>query len=425
MYLRGSKWSMRQRRKPINWFVVIILTFLIVGMIYVDRVVAPTVTLPGEPSPTPTRDPASYVAEAQDLFGQGKFADAIASYNDAIRINPSDASLYVALAQVQIYAGKLDDALTSSENALLLNPDNSMAYAVHAWALEKKANQATTTPDYTDADTAIKNALKLDPNNGVAHAYYAFLLCDMFASNTGPYTDPITTAIAESNAALSLSPDRVESHWARAQVLYQTGNYEEAAQEYLNAIQISPNVAELHLDLGITYRTIGDTDKALEQYPTDPTPSLYSSRALGAIGEYSKAIQYAQQAVNNAPTDPYYRGNLGVWLYKNFQWSDAQTQLSLAVNGGQSEDGQTIAPEPLSGGDTHIAQYYYTYAIVLAKNGLCPQALPITQELMKTVPNDADAMYNAQYVIDQCQAALGTPSAVPTATPMVTPTPTP
>jgi tetratricopeptide (TPR) repeat protein len=429
MYLRGSKWSMRQRRKPINWFLVVILSLLIVGMIYVDRVVAPTITPPFLPTPTVTRNPASYVSEAQDLFNQGKFAKSIDTYNEAIQINPSDASLYVAVAQVQIYAGKYDDALTSSENALLLNPDNSMAYAVHAWALDKKASLAAN-PDYTDADTSIKKALTLDANNGVAHAYYALLLGDMFQNNTGPYTDPIQNAIAESNAAISLAPDRLESHWARALILQLTGNNEEAVQEYLNAIQISPNIADLHLDLGITYRAIGDIDKALEQYqlantlnPTDYRPSLYSSRALAAIGDYAKAIQYAQQAVTNSPTDPYLRGNLGVWLFKYFQWPDALTQLALAVNGGQSDDGQIIKPQQLTGGDPRIAQYYYTFAILLSKNDRCSEALPITQQLMKTVPNDSDAMYNAQYVIDQCQAALGTPSVVPSATPKTTPTP--
>ncbi len=425
MYLRGSKWSMRQRRKPVNWFMVIVLLLLISGMVYVDRVVVPTIPPPFLPTPTSTRDPESYVTEANDLFTQGKLIDSIDAYNNAIRIKPNDATIYVALARVQILAGKYDDAQTSAENALLLSPDNSMAMAVLGWAQDKKGN-------YSDADASLKNALKLDPNNGSAHAYYAFLLADMFSNNTGPYVDPIQPAIAESNAAISLSPGTLEAHWSRAKILEITGNREEAVSEYLAAININDKLPDLHLDLGVVYRAIGDIDKALEQYtlantlnPTDYLASLYSSRALAAIGEYAKAIQYAQQAVNDSPTDPYLRGNLGVWLYKNFQWSEALDQLSLAVNGGKTQDGQTIPPQPLTSDDPRIGQYFYTYAILLAKNGRCGEALPVTAQILTVLPDDADAAYNAQYAQGLCQASLETPPASSTSTPAKTSTPTP
>jgi hypothetical protein len=205
MYLRGSNWNMRQRRKPTNWFLVIFLALLIAVVVYLDRFVVPTVQPPFMPTPTATRNPESYATEANGLFTQGKLSQAIDVYNEAISINPSDPSLYIALAQVQAFAGKYDDALTSARNALLLNPNNSMAQAVLGWA-ETQKDSLAQTPDYTDADTSIKRALQLDSNNGLAHAYYAFLLGDMDQYNTGPYSDPIRSAIAESNTAISLRP---------------------------------------------------------------------------------------------------------------------------------------------------------------------------------------------------------------------------
>ena len=96
---------MRQRRKPTNWFLVVVLLLLIAGMVYVDRVVVPTIPPPFVPTSTATRNPESYVTEAQGLFDQGKLLDAIDTYNQAIRIKPNDPTLYVALAQIQIFAG--------------------------------------------------------------------------------------------------------------------------------------------------------------------------------------------------------------------------------------------------------------------------------------------------------------------------------
>ncbi len=414
---------MRQRRKPTNWFLVIVLLLLIAGMVYVDKVaatIAPTFTLT---TSTPTRDPESYVTEADGLAAQGKFLKAIDTYNEAIRIKPDDPNLYVSLAQAQILAGKYDEALTSAENALLLNPNNSMAQAVRGWAQDKKG-------DYTDADASIQGALKLDPNNGIAHAYYAFLLGDMYQQGVGPYTDPIQNAADESKLAVTLAPNRLEALWARGWVLYLTANYEEAITQYKAAININPNIPELHLDLGVAYVGLSLVDEAIKEYtiaytdnPSDFTPNLYSSRALGRIGNYSQAVQYAEQALNDAPTNGYLHGNLGVWLYKNGQFPEALTQLGLAVNGGQTDDGQSIQPQALTGGDLNIASYYYYYAILLARNGQCAQALPITSQILNTVSNDSTAVYNAQFAQGLCQAAAGTPQATPTGTPKATKTP--
>ena len=82
------------------------------------------------------------------------------------------------------------------------------------------------------------------------------------------------------------------------------------------------------------------------------------------------------------PTNPYLRGNWGFMLYKNNDFPNALIQLSLAVNGGTNEDGQIVQPQPLTADDTRIAQYFYVYAILLARSNRCGEALPITQLLL-------------------------------------------
>jgi tetratricopeptide (TPR) repeat protein len=425
MYLRGSKWSMRQRRLHVNWFLIVIVVLLIAVITYVDRYILPTAQTPFLPTFTATRDPGSYVTDAQNLFAEGKLLPSIDSYKQAISVKPDDPTTYIALARVQIFAGQYADALVNSENSLLLNPNNSLAHGMRAWAL-------TQTGDYAGADTSLQEALRLDPNNGVILAYKAFLYGKMYENNAGPSLDPLPVAITASQDAVTLAPNSLEAHWARAYILQLTANGEQAIQEYLLAIQLNPNISEIHLELGVSYKGLGVIDSALEQYtlantlnPTDTRPYLYSSRALVSIGEYAKAVQYAESAVTNAPTDPYLRGNWGFMLYKNNDFPNALIQLSLAVNGGKNEDGQTVQPQPLTADDTRIAQYYYVYAILLARGNRCGEALPITQLLLTSVPNDTDAAFNVAYVQQLCSQMLGTPSATATTTPIVTPTPTP
>lgn len=414
---------MRQRRPHVNWFLVVIVVLLIAVITYVDRFILPTAQTPFLATPTATRDPESYVTDAQNLFAEGKLLQSIDSYLEAIRIKPDDPAAYIALARVQVFAGKYADALVNAQNSLLLNPNNSMAHGVLAWAL-------TQTGDYAAADTDLQDALRLDPNNGIILAYKAFLYGNMYENNAGPSLDPLPVAIAASKDAVTLAPNNLEAHWARAYILQLTANGEQAIQEYLQAIQLNSNISEIHLELGVSYKGLGVIDLALQQYtlantlnPTDTRPYLYSSRALVSIGEYAKAAQYAESAVTNDPTDPYLRGNWGFMLYKNNDFAPALIQLSLAVNGGTNEDDQIIQPQPLTADDTRIAQYYYVYAILLARSSRCGDALPVLNLLLKNVPNDADAAYNVAYVQQLCLQTLGTPSATPSTTPRVTPTP--
>jgi tetratricopeptide (TPR) repeat protein len=364
------------------------------------------------------------VAEAEGLFNQGKLLQAIELYQEAIRIKPDDSAIYIALARVQVFAGQYKEAQANAENALLLNPNNSMAHAVRGWAL-------TQDNDYLAAEAAIKRALELDPNNGIAHAYYAELLGDMYLNNTGPF-DAITMAGEESRVATTLAPNSLEAHHARAFILEVTDNREQAVQEYQNAIAINGNIAELHLSLGRTYKAMGVFDKAIEEFtlantlnPSDPTSALYISRTYASVGEFAKAAQYAEQTVKVAPTVSYLRGNWGVMLYHNLQWPEAVAQLSLAINGGATEDGQAIQPLTLTGDDTRLVEYFTTYALLLARMNRCGEALPVAQLILGSVPTDDIAVYNAQESMRICQNNLLTPSPIPqpSATPGITPTP--
>jgi tetratricopeptide (TPR) repeat protein len=407
MYLKGSKWSMNRRRKRFNWFRIAILLLLISAGIYLDRVIIPSVPQPFVPTPTSTRDPESYAVEAGGYFDEGKLLQAIGTYTEAIRLRPDDPALFVSLARVQIYAGQYADAQKSAADALLLNPNNAMAHTMLAWSLDFQG-------DFLAAESSVKRALELDPNNAMAHAIYVEILIDSYLGGTGTF-EGIEKAAEESRVALDLAPNTLESHRARGYILEATANYEEAIGEYQAAITINPNIADLHLALGRNYRVLGVYDKAVEEFtranalnPSDPTPDLYISRTYATIGEYAKAAQYAETAVNDNPADANLRGNWGVMLYRNFEWPGAVEQFKLVVAGGATEDNQPIEPIALVN-DTRIAEYYFTYGLVLARLNRCGEALQIAQQIQARVPADEIAVTNANEVINICEQNLASP----------------
>ena len=421
----------RRRRRP-NYFGWVIFALVVLFGYYFNQVYLPASPLLAGPTTTPTRSPESYATEGQELFQQGKLTQAIDAYKAAINASPQDPSLYVALARAQVWAGKYEEAQANAENALLLNPNNAMAYAVRAWALNFQVDKNGPALE------AIAEALKIDPNNAIIQSYYVEILTDSGF-------DHYDTAAEQSRVALALDPNIVETHRARGYLLARAPdpdpnpdpitNLEEAIQEYKAAIQINPKLALLFLEQGQNYRNLAAKDEAIEAFtlantldPSDPQPDYLISRTYATYGEYEKALQYADTAVQNNPVDASLRANLGVMYYRNFLYEEAVQELGLAIYGGTTKEGVEVKAIRLTD-SPRISEFYFTFGLALARTEQCGQALQIVQELQTGGSSDEITQDATNRIIEICQENLNNPTAdTPTATDSVeteiaTPTP--
>ena len=402
MYLRGSSINLRRRRrKPSSPWRIAFLIALILGVLYLNQVVVPATPYFLSATPTPTRSPESLTAEAEELYRAGKLPQAIQVYQQAIIANPGNPRYYLEMARLQIYTNEYEQARISAENALLLSPNLSMGYALKGRAL---AYQEL----YSEAIAAIKTAIDLDPNNAEAYAFLAETLIDQ-----GDYED-IQTAIDNSQKARDLAPTLLETHRARAYVLYATGNYADAIQEYKAALSINDKLWELHYGLGIVYRLTEEYDLATQSMlaaiafnPENPNIPTDLSRTYATQGQFGKAVQYAEQALKIAPSNPRLHGNLGFMYYKNGDYEKALKELTLAVRGGTTESGISVEGLPLEPG--RIADEYYSfYGLSLARLKRCDEAVTVFQLILQTMGADQIAYYNANEGIAFCQETLGT-----------------
>jgi len=397
MYLNGSKWKMtKKRRKRPNPWRILLLLGLIAAVVYINQTVVPQTPPLFIDTPTPTRNPESYENEAKAYFEDGKLLKAIDAYKQAIQAKPDDASLYIDLARVQIFAGQYEDAQESAELGLLMNPDNPLGHAMRAWALDFQG-------DLLNAEASIKRALELDPNNAIVHAVYAEILVD---KNDYTFLDD---AIQESRTAEALDPDAIEVRRARGYVLYWTSNYDEAIKEYQAALEINNKIPNLHLMLGYCYYANNEYDLAVEAFnqanalnPSDPTPDYEISRIYLTIGEFSRAAEYAKEAAKDDPTNPIYHGNLGVALAKAGNPEGALKELTLAIKGGKTDNGDIVKGLPLDY-NVRVIEIYSTYGLTLARQNRCDEAVPIFQAMLSVVSNDEVATYNAQEGLKMCQ----------------------
>jgi hypothetical protein len=147
------------------------------------------------------------------------------------------------------------------------------------------------------------------------------------------------------------------------------------------------------------------------------------SRTYSTVGQFSKALQFAQTAMNDEPTNPRYHGNLGVMDYHNALFSDAVKELELAVKGGTTDGGATVAPIQLTPGSPRIAEIFFTYALALAKVGRCGETLQVAQQVQSTIPTDDISVTNVNDAIKTCQQNLTSSStSVPAGLSVKTPT---
>ncbi len=415
---------MSKRRKPFNLPRVMFLAVVVGIAIYVNQVIVPRIDPIGIPTATPTRDPESYVTDAQELYKQGKFGQAIDAYAQVIQARPKDAASYIAMARAQVWFGKYEDAQKSAEYALLLNPNNSTAHAVRGWALDFQGK-------YLESETSIQAALKLDDKNALAHAYYAELLADIIGSNTGGWLNAVEKAGVESRTALELDPGLLEAHRARGYVYYVTSseNLDLAIGEYQAAIAINKNIEDLYVKLGLSYQALDLNNEANEAFsraialnPTDPLPNFYLSRIHAKLGQFRTAIDYAKTAVRLAPAETWLHGNLGVMFYRDLKYPDAIQELALVVKGGTLDDGTAIKALEITD-SSRTPEYYSIYGLALAKlrPPNCGEALLVAQEIRAKLPGDEFSVSNADEINRLCAlAAQATPVGGGLETPTVT-----
>ncbi len=381
--------------------------------VYLQAFVVPVTEPWFIPTPTATRSPDSFINEAENYLLEGKTSQAIASYQNAILADPKNVSNYIKVARLLAYTGNYEESATQAENALLLNPNNSMALAIRGWVKGLDG-------DYLAATESLKNAITYDPNNSIAYAYYSEVLSLQQLDGQGQI-GTLEEAIEYSRTAQELNPTAMETHRARGLILELTSNYEEAATEFEAAIAQNSDIADLHLSLGRNYRVLERYDDAVTEFvranslnPNDFLPEYYISRTYASIGDYVKAIQFAEQAITDYPEYPVLYGNLGTLYYRYKQYNRAIDALRMAIQGGVTDDGVIVEGLPLDYGT--ISEYYYIYGLSLAREGECAEALQIAQALVQIVPDDEYAVANAEAMNEMCLIEANKPFPTATAT---------
>jgi tetratricopeptide (TPR) repeat protein len=226
-------------------------------------------------------------------------------WKSVLRTDPDNPDANYALGLIYLNQKLRDAALQYLQKAALLMPDSAIVQYNLALTLFNDGSIKLDSADYSNVLKAIDYAIQAEPNFKEAQAFKYF-----FAARRLSNID-YSESLKEYKAAIDMCPDIATFHNNLGFAYYQTRNYALAETSYLKAIEI------------------------------DPSNSLpYSNLCLlcYATGKYQEGINYGRKAVEllHPSLLPLYQvwayNNLSMCLWKNNQTSEAIEMVKRAIS---------------------------------------------------------------------------------------------
>jgi serine/threonine protein kinase/tetratricopeptide (TPR) repeat protein len=209
-----------------------------------------------------------------------------------------------------------------------------------AYAVFQSAEALKRQPNDAGLDEAIvnyKQAVDIDPRYALAHAKLAQAYGRLYAIRRDPAA--LDLAMANSNVALTLNPNLVDGHLARALVLEQTGNEQGALDEISKAFALDPSnpttlrwQAQIYMRLNRWKDAEQTYQRVLKERPNDWTAYNDLGFALHEQGKYQESIQAFRAASLAAPRSSMALSHLGAEYLQVGEFAEATESLKRSID---------------------------------------------------------------------------------------------
>jgi len=311
----------------------------------------------------------------------GRFADAETAYASALKIRPTAVAAMIHLGEVYLELGRNDMAQAAAERALGLGPGQPAAEALLGRAKLAQGHNREAIELFEKALAAVPAADRLHYPLGMAYRAEGEM-------------DKAREELSKAGKVGLRPPDPLideldglkrgsRVHVLRGRMAFRAGRYDDAAEEFRQAVEADGKDVTAHVNLGSALGQSGDVDGAIEQFraalETDPG-NLTAHFNLGVLlsrkGPLEEAIDHLQAAVDGSPGDGEAHLELGRALRAAGRAEDA-----LAA------DGRAIERAPFSG-DARIEE-----ASLLVALGRYAEAADHLDEAYALMPTNGDVVY--------------------------------
>jgi tetratricopeptide (TPR) repeat protein len=257
-----------------------------------------------------------------ELIGLGRYEDAIASYDRAIKINPDLHEAWSNRGVALVNLGRYEKAIASYDRAIKIKPDLHETWYNRGVALGNLGR-------YEEAIDSFDRTIEINPDDHEAWYNRGNAL-----GNLGRYEE----AIDSYDRAIEINPDKVKAWYNRGNALRNLGRYEKAIASYDRAIEINPDKHEAWYNRGVALVNLGRYEEAINSYDRaiEINPHLHeawSNRgvALGNLGRYEEAIDSYDQAIEINPDLHEAWSNRGVALVNLGRYEEAIDSYDQAI----------------------------------------------------------------------------------------------
>ena len=343
------------------------------------------------------------------LHAKGRLDEAIAEFQEAIRVKKDYAEAHTCLGIALHDTGRLDEAIAEHQEAIRLKKDFAEAHDNLGIALHAKARLDEAIAEY-------QQAIRLKKDDALAHYNLGIAL---YAKGR------LDEAIAEYQEAIRLKKDDAKAHCNLGIALGAKGRLDEAIAEYQEAIRLKKDFAEGHNGLGIVLRAKGRLDEAIAEHQEairlkkDYAEAHYNlGAALHAKGRLDEAIAEHQEAIRLKKDFAVAHNNLGNALHAKGRLDEAiaehQEAIRLKKDYAEPHYNLGIALHAKGRLDEAIAEYreairlkkdyavaHYNLGTALHAKGRLDEAIAEYQEAIRLKKDDAEAHCNLGSVLEQ------------------------
>jgi tetratricopeptide (TPR) repeat protein len=221
------------------------------------------------------------------LAVQGRVAEAIPQFREALRLNPQNVEALNDLGLALVLEGAVAEGIGFYQQAIAAQPGRDKPYFNLARALILHGQKAEAVPIY-------RRLLEMNPNHPAARLSLANLLAELGRTEE---------AQTEFEILLRENPNAPEVYWHYGNLRQQQGDPAAALEQYLKALPLAPHNADLHDSLGLALAKLGQTDAAISYFrraiQLQPTAEFYChlALALNLQGQTEEAIAAYREAL--------------------------------------------------------------------------------------------------------------------------------
>lgn len=252
-----------------------------------------------------------------------KRTDRAAAAGEEAGVEESSPEIHNNLGRLHLRHGEPTEARREFEKALELDPDN-------ADALLNLSNLHALQGRTAQAERLIQRALQVDPNSVAALAQLAEL-----RRRRGELEG--ATALYRQALEIDRQPF---VYLGLGDVLQRAGRYEDALEAFRSVLELDPDSATAHYDLGVTYARMGRPEEAVDEYERalELQPGgLQAAKILnnlGALaqaeGNLASAATFFERAVEASPAHLESHYNLAMIRLRNGMTDEAIELLERA-----------------------------------------------------------------------------------------------